>query len=304
MGEELAYDVVDVFTDTPFAGNPLAVVQGADGLDTGQLQAIAREFNLSETTFPVDPSPADEAAGAAYALRIFTPVTELPFAGHPSIGTAWLLAQQGRIAPGVVVQSCGAGLLPLTVTPDGGPVELTGGPPYIGADVDPVEQLVAVGLRRLDLDDAVLRKAPPRIVGTGLPYSILPVRADALSTCVPDLHRLRTLDRAIGTNGIYVVALDLEAQAVRARMFAGDIGVAEDPATGSAALALGVWLAVSGLLPGDGEHSVTIEQGVDMGRASLLRLRVVVQGGIAVRCLVAGEAVHVASGTIRVPSQQ
>jgi trans-2,3-dihydro-3-hydroxyanthranilate isomerase len=297
----LAYDVVDVFTDTPFAGNPLAVVHDADGLDTEQLQAIAAEFNLSETAFPLDATEAEEAAGATYRLRIFTPVTELPFAGHPSIGTAWLLARQGRIAPGTVVQACGAGLLPLSVGPEGGPVELTGGAPYAGAAVDPDDLLAAVGLRRLDLDLAVVRDAPPRIVGTGLPYSILPVRADALPTCMPDLHRLRDLDRAVGTNGVYVVALDLEAQAVRARMFAGDIGIAEDPATGSAALALGVWLAASGLIPGDGEHSFTIEQGVDMGRASLLRVRVVTEGGLAVRCLVAGDAVHVASGTIRVP---
>ena len=100
---------------------------------------------------------------------------------------------------------------------------------------------------------------------------------------------------------MYVVALDLDAQAVRARMFAGDLGIAEDPATGSAALALGVWLAASGLVAADGDHGFTVEQGVEMGRASVLRLRVVTEGGAAVRCLVAGEAVHVANGTIRVP---
>jgi trans-2,3-dihydro-3-hydroxyanthranilate isomerase len=300
--EDLPYDVVDVFTDRPFSGNALAVVHDADELDTEQMQAIAREFQLSETTFPLDPTDEEEAAGAAYRLRIFTPAVELPFAGHPSIGTAWLLARQGRVAPGTVVQACGAGLLPLTVPPDGGPVELTGGTPYAGPGVDPDRQLSAVGLRRPDLDEDIVRQAPPRIVGTGLPYSILPVRADALRTCAPDLHRLRDLDRAIGTNGVYVVAIDLEAQSVRARMFAGDIGIAEDPATGSAALALGVWLAASGLLPGDGEHSFTIEQGIDMGRASLLRLRVDVEQGAATRCHVAGDTVHVASGTIRVPA--
>jgi trans-2,3-dihydro-3-hydroxyanthranilate isomerase len=93
----------------------------------------------------------------------------------------------------------------------------------------------------------------------------------------------------------------VEAQSIRARMFAGDVGIGEDPATGSAALALGVWLAASGLTPRDGSYSCTIEQGVDMGRASLLRLTVHVEGGVAVRCLVAGDVVHVASGTIAVP---
>ena len=167
----LEYDVVDVFTDTAFAGNPLAVVQGADGLDTRQLQAIAREFHLSETAFPLDPSEDELAGGATYKLRIFTPEAELPFAGHPSIGTAWLLAQQGRIAPGTVVQACGAGLLPLAVSPDGGPVELTGGTPTAGLPLDPAEHLGLLGLGHAHLDDV----APPRIVGTGLPYVVLPV---------------------------------------------------------------------------------------------------------------------------------
>ena len=299
--ERLEYDVVDVFTDTPFAGNQLAVVHDADGLSDAQMQAIAQEFHLSETAFPLRPSAEEEAGGAAYRLRIFTPDVELPFAGHPSIGTAWLLAQQGRVAPGVVVQACKAGLLPLSVPPDGGPVELTGGTPYVGPLIDPHEQLEAVGLTAADLDEAVVHRAPLRSVGTGLPYSILPVRADAIPRCVPEARHLRSFDRTHATNGVYVVALDLEAQAVRARMFAGDIGIAEDPATGSAALALGVWLGSSGLIAGDGEHGLTIEQGVDLGRPSVLRVTVVVTDGVVASCRVAGDAVHVASGTIRVP---
>ncbi len=293
----LEYDVVDVFTETAFAGNPLAVVQGADDLDTRQLQAIAREFHLSETAFPLDPSADELAGGATYKLRIFTPEAELPFAGHPSIGTAWLLAQQGRIAPGTIVQACGAGLLPLVVSPDGGPVELTGGTPTAGAPLDPTEHLSLLGLSHAHLDDV----APPRIVGTGLPYVVLPVRPSALPECRPDANRLREIDRRLDTNGVYVVALDLDAQAVRARMFAGDLGIPEDPATGSAALALGVWLAASALVPADGDHGFIVEQGVEMGRASVLRVRVVTEAGVAVRCLVSGEAVHVASGSIRVP---
>jgi trans-2,3-dihydro-3-hydroxyanthranilate isomerase len=299
--QRLEYDVVDVFTDTPFSGNQLAVVQGADALSDAQLQVIASEFHLSETSFPLTPSEDEAAAGAAYRLRIFTPEVELPFAGHPSIGTAWLLGQQGRVGPGLVVQSCKAGLLPLTVPAGGGAVELTGGVPYVGAVIDAHSQLDAVGLTVSDLDEELVRRAPSRAVGTGLPYAILPVRADAIARCTPDVRRLRSFDRAHDTNGVYVVAVDLEAQAVRARMFAGDIGIAEDPATGSAALALGVWLASSGLLPGDGEHGITIEQGVDLGRPSLLRVTVVVSGGACLSCRVAGDTVHVASGTIRVP---
>ncbi len=107
--------MVDVFTDRAFAGNPLAVVLGADALADHQLQALAREFHLSETAFPVDPG----GEGADYRLRIFTPSVELPFAGHPSVGTAWLMVHLGRLAPGRVVQRCGAGDLPLEVAVDG-----------------------------------------------------------------------------------------------------------------------------------------------------------------------------------------
>jgi trans-2,3-dihydro-3-hydroxyanthranilate isomerase len=110
----LDYHVVDVFTDRSFAGNGLAVVLGADDLSTAQCQRIAREFNLSETTFPVAATSAD----AAYRLRIFTPTGELPFAGHPSVGSAWVMRQLGRVAEGAMVQECGAGLLPLVIDGD------------------------------------------------------------------------------------------------------------------------------------------------------------------------------------------
>ncbi|MEJ7703944.1 MAG: PhzF family phenazine biosynthesis isomerase [Geodermatophilaceae bacterium] len=114
----LHYEIVDVFTDVAFTGNPLAVVLDADDLSTEQMQALAREFNLSETAFPLPSTVAD------YRLRIFTPQAELPFAGHPSIGAAHTLARLGRLTAGPVVQECGAGLLPLHVAADS--VRLTG----------------------------------------------------------------------------------------------------------------------------------------------------------------------------------
>src|SRR5690349_19234793 len=111
----VAYEIVDVFTDRPFAGNPLAVVYGAEELATDQLHALAREFNLSETVFVLPPTTAE----ATYRARIFTPENELPFAGHPSVGAAVTAMRHGMFAPGQVVQECGAGLLPLTVTAGG-----------------------------------------------------------------------------------------------------------------------------------------------------------------------------------------
>lgn len=136
MGLTLAYEVVDVFTDRPFAGNPLAVVLDADDLSTPQLQAIAREFNLSETAFPLKATP-----GSTYRVRIFTPATEIPFAGHPSVGTASVLHRLGRIDAGPNLQDCGAGLLPVDVAVEG--VTLTGGAPVVGDPLDPAPLLDA-----------------------------------------------------------------------------------------------------------------------------------------------------------------
>jgi trans-2,3-dihydro-3-hydroxyanthranilate isomerase len=280
---DLGYEVVDVFTDTPYAGNPLAVVLGADDLDTAALQAIAREFNLSETAFPM---AGDDVAD--YRLRIFTPEVELPFAGHPSIGTAWVLAQRGTLPPGPAVQSCGAGRLALEVAAGGGPVTLTGGTPTCGPELDAGPLLRAVGLTSHDLIGV-----PPRSCGTGLEFFYLLVRRDALERCAPDPAALRRL----GVAGVSVFAWDGELAS--ARVFAGGVGVTEDPATGSAALGLGVYLVATGLLTDGGPYAV--RQGVEMGRPSRLECAVVAEGGAAVSVQVTGSVVPVATGRIRRP---
>lgn len=279
----LSYEIVDVFTDVPYAGNPLAVVLDADELDTGQLPALAREFNLSETAFPLRSERAD------YRLRIFTPSTELPFAGHPSVGAAHTLARLGRIPAGDVVQECGAGLLPVHVTADG--ARLTGGRPGLGEPLDPDHLLRAAGLGEHDLDPV----APPRTAGCGLDFAYLPVRADALARTIPDVAGLRGLAPATG-----LCVVHWAGSSARLRMFAADIGVSEDPATGSAALGLGVWLAGGGLLA-DGETAYRVRQGVEMGRPSTLDCVVTVEDGRAVGTTVAGSVVPVARGEIRVP---
>jgi trans-2,3-dihydro-3-hydroxyanthranilate isomerase len=279
----LPYEVVDVFTDTAYAGNPLAVVLDADDLPTAALQAIAREFNLSETAFPM--KAADN--GADYTLRIFTPQVELPFAGHPSVGAADVMRRQGRIGYGRVVQSCGAGLLPLDVAEDG--ITLTGGAPSWGEPLDPAPLLAAVGLTADDLD------GEPRSAGCGIDWVFLPVRPDALARTDVDIRAVA----AVGGTGISVVAWD--GTSARARAFAGGAGVAEDPATGSAAVGLGVYLVVSGLVAGDGSTSYDVVQGVEMGRPSLLRGTVVAQDGKPVEARVSGKTVPVASGRIRIP---
>ena len=283
MTVQLDYEVVDVFTESAYAGNPLAVVLGADQLDTAALQAIANEFNLSETAFPM---AADD--GADYRLRIFTPEVELPFAGHPSIGAAWVLAQRGELTPGPVVQSCGAGRLALEVAPGGGPVTLTGGAPTCSPGVDADPLLRAVGLTARDTIGV-----EPRVCGTGLDWSYLLVRRESLARCAPDIAAMR----AVGGAGVSVFAWDGEV--AQARVFAGGVGVAEDAATGSAALGLGVYLVASGLLPEGGSY--TVRQGIEMGRPSRLDGAVVASGGAAVSVQVTGSVVPVATGRIRTP---
>ncbi len=286
----LDYWVVDVFAGRAFAGNPLAVVLDADSLSTEQMQAMALEFNLSETAFPVSTT----TPGADYRLRIFTPAAELPFAGHPSVGTAWLLHALGRIDAGTAVQECGAGLLPLQVGPD--QVTLTGGPPTVGEPVDPLPLLAAVGL---DVDD--LAGTEPRWAGTGLNWVYLRVTDEAVARARPNLDRLADLT-ASGSDRAGVAVLSWQDAKAHARVFAGGLGVAEDPATGSAALGLGAWLVATGLLPAAGESSIEIAQGLEMGRPSRLACAVAAEGGRATECRVSGTVVPNAHGQVAVPA--
>ena len=300
MSSRLEYSIVDVFTDVPFAGNPLAVVLGAEALSTAQLQTLARQFQLSETAFPLAATPDEIARGVGYRLRIFTTTAELPFAGHPSVGSAWVMARLGRVQPGPIVQVCLEGELPLTVAPDGGPVELTGGRPFVSAPIDPAPLLEAIGL--VDADQPA-GSPPPRLAGMGLDFAYLPVHPDALDRARPDLAALRRLEpgAVAGPIGVYALAWDAAARTAHARMFSDDVAGGEDPATGSAALGLGVWLIESGLLPADGPSAYTVRQGVEMGRPSTLRCTVEAVGGAVVVARVSGAVAAVAQGWIEIP---
>ncbi|HEX8520067.1 MAG TPA: PhzF family phenazine biosynthesis protein [Pseudonocardia sp.] len=281
----LRYDVVDVFTDRAYAGNPLAVVHGAEVLAADAMQAVAAEFNLSETAFALPPTTPD----ATYRLRIFTPARELPFAGHPSIGAAWLLAASGAIPHGEVVQECGAGLLPVRVDARGAGV--AGGPPEVGPDL-PGEALAAtVGLAAADLDPDL----PPGVAAAGIPFAFLPVRADAVARATPDAAAVRAATP--GTTGLVVAAVDRDGWRVHARVFCPQVGVAEDPATGSAAVALGVFLGAPGALP-DGGTALRVDQGAEVGRPSRIELTVRTLRGAVVGTVVRGGVRHVARGEL------
>ena len=278
----LPYHVLDVFTDRPYAGNPLAVVLDGDDLSTESMQAIAREFNLSETTFPTSSDRAD------YAVRIFTPGTELPFAGHPSIGTAWLLARLGRIPAGEVRQDCAAGVLPVAVTGSG--ATLTGGAPTVSDPLDAEPLLHSVGLEAGSLAGI----APPRTAGTGLEWTYLAVEADAVGRAAPDWIGLA---RSVPSTGLAVFSWTDGVAHLRAMTTEGF----EDPATGSAALGFGVYLAASGLVR-DGTTEYRIHQGAEIDRPSTLYGTVTTDGGTVSAVTVRGGVVPVATGEITPPA--
>lgn len=282
----LRYDVVDVFTDRAYAGNPLAVVHDGTDLSTAAMQVIAAEFGLSETAFPLPPT----ARTADYRLRIFTPGRELPFAGHPSVGAAWVLARAGLIPHGDVVQECGAGLLPVRVDAAGAQVQ--GGTPEVGPRRDGVELAASVGLGAADLDDAV----PAGVAAAGIPYAFVVVRPVAVAAAIPDGAVVRAVTQ--GLTGLVVVSYDRDASRAHLRMFAPEVGVTEDPATGSAAVALGVFLVDRGVLAADGQTGFTVVQGAEIGRPSQLAVLVQARGGAAEQTSVHGNVAALARGEL------
>ncbi|TYP86834.1 trans-2,3-dihydro-3-hydroxyanthranilate isomerase [Blastococcus xanthinilyticus] len=294
----LDYEIVDVFAPRAFAGNPLAVVFDADRLSTEQCQALANEFNLSETSFlsaPTEPGadhPGSAGGPAAdYRVRIFTPFAELPFAGHPSVGAAHTLVRAGRLPAGTLRQECGAGVLDVVVEGDG--AVLSGGRPTLADGPDAVALAEAMGLSGDDTTGV-----PVEVAGCGLPFGYLSVCPDAVDRARPDPAALAALEVR---EGVSVLSWDAATATARARVFGRDLGWGEDPATGSAALGAGVWLVETGLLAGDGTSSYVIHQGERLGRPSVLECTVTATGRRATAATVRGAVLPVATGRIRVP---
>jgi trans-2,3-dihydro-3-hydroxyanthranilate isomerase len=302
VARTLDYDIVDVFTSQAFAGNPLAVVHGADDLSDEQMHALAREFHLSETTFP-GPSRGD----GDYHVRIFTPGGEIPFAGHPTLGTAWVLRKRGRLDPGTVVQECGAGLVTVQIPPDpASAIEFGASPRDLPVEVEAEPLAAAAGLAAGDVTGPVFA------AGCGLTFVHLPVRPEALVRAVsprPDdpvvLRGLPGLRDPVGGIDVYVAERPSARSGpthVRCRVFCPEVVVAEDPATGSSAAGLGLVLHEREILPDDYRYAVT--QGVEIGRPSRLFGWLQVGATGVERCHVSGGVVPVASGRIAVPGAQ
>jgi trans-2,3-dihydro-3-hydroxyanthranilate isomerase len=276
---------LDVFTGTPLTGNQLAVVHDADGLDDATMVAFARETRLSETTFVQSPA----AAGADYRNRIFMTTGELPFAGHPSLGTAVAVARARGERQAHYVQQTPAGLQPVEVEVDGdrAHASMLQEPAEFGAEVDPAEALAAAGLAADDDEPGL----PPQVVSTGVAQLLLPVRHSALARVRPDPAAVERLLAGCAAITLYVAAWQRGTDRVRARSFFTEFGgVTEDPATGSAAGPLMAYLHARA-----GVTSVDIRQGEEMARPSLLRCRIDMDAG---RVRVGGEAVVIAEGTV------
>jgi trans-2,3-dihydro-3-hydroxyanthranilate isomerase len=293
------YMTVDVFTDRAFGGNPLAVVLDAEGLTTAQMQAVATEFNYSETTFVLPPREAGHDA----KVRIFTVTTEIPFAGHPNVGTAFVLAMQAAPPPARLKFEEGAGLVPLEILTDQGKVvgaELTAPEPLKRLSQLSAEQ--AAGPISLSAADIKTDRHVPQIVSVGMPFLVAELHSrEALARAKPDAAGFARALPCDGAFAIYFYTRDVPSGErpceLQARMFfPGASSLTEDPATGSATVATAALL--TDLDPTqDGEQRLSIGQGFDMGRPSLLSTRVVKKDGKIVSAHVGGPCAPMMQGT-------
>jgi trans-2,3-dihydro-3-hydroxyanthranilate isomerase len=292
------FATLDVFTERRFAGNPLAVVLDAQGLDTAVMQAVAREFNFPETVFVL---PSRDAAHRA-ALRIFTPAAELTFAGHPTVGSAVLLGRlDGGAARELVVEE---GIGPVrcrTAMVDADRGRAAFDLPRLPAEAGPAPATDAIAAALgLEPGDIGFRDFVPARWSAGNPQCFVPVRSRAaIGRARPDPARFDETF-AVGGRAIAYLFCGEVSEAghdFHARMFAPGLGVPEDPATGSAAAAFAGLLATQGGYR-DGDHTVTIEQGFEMGRPSLMELSFTLRGGALAAASVGGGAVVVTEGMI------
>ena len=283
----LRFKQVDVFTRVPFRGNPVAVVLGAEGLETSQMRRIANWTNLSETTFVLPPG----AAGADYRLRIFTPRAELPFAGHPTIGSAHAALEAGVVAPrnGTLRQECGAGTIELRV--DDGRLWLKAPP----ARVSPLEAGRMADLARVLGAEPV---GAPLVVDVGPVWLVADVgSAETLAKLAPDMGALGRFTEAAGTTGITAFGAASDGvSALHVRSFAPAHGIPEDPVCGSGNISVAAYLSRSRLLERYGA-GYTARQGMQLGRDGQVSIRIG-EGGAAIE--LGGYAVTCVEGTLRV----
>jgi trans-2,3-dihydro-3-hydroxyanthranilate isomerase len=301
---KLPYRIVDVFTDKMFGGNPLAVVLDGRGVTDQEMQALAREMNLSETTFVL--SPDDPANN--FRVRIFTPGRELPMAGHPTIGTSFVLAREKMVPTDgdtvTIRLEEKVGVIPVRLEMKNGAPDkiwMTQLRPTIGPAFPNVDAVAEI----LGIDKAGIRsELPIEVVSCGMPFLFVPIR---------DLATMRRLKfnrdfcyRALGSLGVsevFAFAMEVEnaGSTVHSRMFAPELGVPEDPATGGASGPLGCYLVRHGLVPAKPTATIVSEQGIEMGRPSFIHIEVTQEADEITSVKVGGQTVFVGGGEIELP---
>lgn len=296
---------LDVFTDRPFEGNQLAVFLDGRGLETAAMQTIAREMNFSESTFML---PA-EHPDTDVRMRIFTPGSELPMAGHPTVGATFALAAEGTIGAGRerFVFGLGVGPTPVALQWAGDRLAfatMDQQPPQFRAPVSSVADIA----RAAGIDPAAVERSgrPLEEITCGVPYILVPVDTRAaVDAATPDMATLRGLRSAFDSRhvGVFIFSVETADPNVTAysRMFAPGLGVAEDPATGSASGPLGCYLVKHGMVAAERAGEIVSLQGVAMGRPSRIHIAIGQSTpGTIGRVQVGGQAVIVGEGTIRV----
>ncbi|HEX3559270.1 MAG TPA: PhzF family phenazine biosynthesis protein [Pyrinomonadaceae bacterium] len=300
----LHYHLVDVFTDRAFGGNPLAVCTNGRGLTTETMQAIAKEFNLSETTFVLPPDDPRHD----WRVRIFTPGSELPMAGHPTVGTSFVLAREHMIRrdsdeTNIVLEE-GVGPVPVRVEfKDGEPVfaEMTQPLPRFGPrleDSRAVAEMLSLDARDIDAE------LPLEIVSCGVPFLYVPLRSlDAARRARPraDLFERAAGDGVPSEVFVFTREVEREGSTVHSRMFAPGIGITEDPATGAASGPLGCYLVRYGVVACDTSAEIVSEQGIEMGRPSFIRIRIERSGEDITAVRVGGQCHFMGEGFIEIP---
>jgi len=284
----LKFHILDVFAEEKYAGNQLAVVESFGSLSDSAMLDITREFNFSETTFIQSKKPGNKG----WPVRIFTPAGEVPFAGHPTLGTAWVIREELAHDPtDEVVLDLAAGAIPVTFTGDD--AKMTQLPPVFGARADH-----AKAARVLGIDESDIRvDLPIEIVSTGFPFLITPLTGlDAVARCRVDTSLLHEFVENLDAKMFYVFTDHAEhpGNRIRARMFGDYYDIVEDPATGSAAGCLAAYLLKHAVL-GENDVSARVEQGFEMGRPSILTIFAGQDDGeILIR--VAGRVIKTAEG--------
>jgi trans-2,3-dihydro-3-hydroxyanthranilate isomerase len=300
---QLQYHLVDVFTNEPFAGNQLAVFMDSEQITDELMQKLAGELSLSETTFVAPPANAEND----FQVRIFTPKTEIGFAGHPTLGTAFVLAHEGMLELSGTEKKInfeeGIGVVPVTIEVNEGKpgvVKMKQELPRFGSNFSDRFSLAEM----LSLDSGALhQKYPCQVVNCGIPFLFVPVRNLDMVRNIK--FRLDVWSRLLrGSEACCVMPFTTETvnqdSSVHCRLFAPGLGVMEDAATGSANGPLGCYLVEHGVIPCDQAVTIISEQGFEMGRPSLITIEIEKSGDKISSVVVGGECVYVGSGHIRI----